>query len=194
MPNRTILHGCLHVQVLFVPAPCILLKPKIADLLTTSNHYNCPLYRTAERRGTLATTGHSTNFVMFVKVGCHVCQGGLSCLPSWVVMLVKVGCLCFQGGLPALPRPDLVGLLLQQRLTAALPCHGACSRSLTWDVTQHSCLAVKPDCPPRTTRLCVHKFASSQLACLAFCMQMPSDQPAAHWIMRGVALLSALSD
>eukprot|EP00983_Pelagomonas_calceolata_P107859 1159394-Pelagomonas_calceolata.AAC.4 len=56
------------VQVLFVPAPCIRLKPKMADQLSTTNHYNCPLYRTAERRGTLATTGHSTNFVMFVKM------------------------------------------------------------------------------------------------------------------------------
>jgi len=55
-------------KVLFVPAPCIRLKPKMADQLSTTNHYNCPLYRTAERRGTLATTGHSTNFVMFVKM------------------------------------------------------------------------------------------------------------------------------
>ena len=31
-------------------------------------HYECPVYRTADRKGVLATTGHSTNFLMMIKM------------------------------------------------------------------------------------------------------------------------------
>ena len=44
------------------------LRPKPADQFVQYQNYNCPVYRTAERKGVLATTGHSTNFVMFVKM------------------------------------------------------------------------------------------------------------------------------
>jgi len=62
----------LHVRrygaVLFDPAPCIWLKPVLLTDMAVFQHYACPVYRTAERRGVLATTGHSTNFLMMMKM------------------------------------------------------------------------------------------------------------------------------
>jgi len=55
-------------KVLYTKAPIIWLKPCRRSELSEFSHYVCPCYRTASRRGTLSTTGHSTNFVMTVRM------------------------------------------------------------------------------------------------------------------------------
>ena len=51
-------------KVLYSEAPMLYLEPVEASKKKSFPHYETPLYRTTERKGTLATTGHSTNFVM----------------------------------------------------------------------------------------------------------------------------------
>ena len=55
-------------KVLFSPAPIIWFKPLKRDELVFAPHYNCPVYKTNDRRGILSTTGHSTNFILFIRM------------------------------------------------------------------------------------------------------------------------------
>lgn len=55
-------------KILFVPIPMVWIIPVKLQDLRAFPLYNCPLYKISSRRGTLSTTGHSTNFVMYYRV------------------------------------------------------------------------------------------------------------------------------
>jgi dynein heavy chain len=53
--------------------PMIWLKPGVkgkeaCNSARNTELYDCPVYRTSKRAGTLSTTGHSTNYVMAIKI------------------------------------------------------------------------------------------------------------------------------
>lgn len=53
---------------LFTVMPCIWLKPAKQVDIKFDHCYTCPVYKTLDRRGTLSTTGHSTNFVLMIEL------------------------------------------------------------------------------------------------------------------------------
>ena len=57
-----------HPKVLYDEMPVGLLRPIEKVNRAIFQNYECPLYKTLDRRGVLATSGHSTNFVMEVPV------------------------------------------------------------------------------------------------------------------------------
>jgi dynein heavy chain len=66
--RETMLMDDSKTRVLFDEMPCIWLKPVITEDYNPTNVYNCPLYKTSIRAGTLSTTGHSTNFVVALPI------------------------------------------------------------------------------------------------------------------------------
>ena len=54
-------------KILFAVTPMIWIKPaRKVDIELGATRYEMPMYKTMERKGVLATTGHSTNFVGYV--------------------------------------------------------------------------------------------------------------------------------
>ena len=54
---------------MFCDLPLIHLNPvENREIPEESNIYYCPLYKVVSRKGTLSTTGHSTNFVMYIEL------------------------------------------------------------------------------------------------------------------------------
>jgi dynein heavy chain len=59
-------------KILFTKAPIIWLKPCKPEDAEPFPFYNSPTYCTTARKGTLKTTGHSTNFIMMIRVPTDV--------------------------------------------------------------------------------------------------------------------------
>jgi dynein heavy chain len=55
-----------HPKVLFAQMKGIWILPAKRDDIDYGHSYMCPVYKTARRAGTLSTTGHSTNFVLYL--------------------------------------------------------------------------------------------------------------------------------
>ncbi len=55
-------------KILFEELPVIWLEPVTIESYKPVNTYKCPLYKTSTRYGVLSTTGHSTNFVMYMDL------------------------------------------------------------------------------------------------------------------------------
>ncbi|KAJ7549209.1 hypothetical protein O6H91_07G045600 [Diphasiastrum complanatum] len=60
--------GEAQPKVLYSPCPVLWFIPQELSKFASYPHYLCPVYKTSDRRGILSTTGHSTNFVMEIKL------------------------------------------------------------------------------------------------------------------------------
>jgi dynein heavy chain len=53
---------------LFYEMPPIWLEPIDVEVPLPKDTYPCPVYKTSLRKGELSTTGHSTNFVLYLQL------------------------------------------------------------------------------------------------------------------------------
>ncbi|XP_078610604.1 dynein axonemal heavy chain 3-like isoform X1 [Branchiostoma floridae x Branchiostoma japonicum] len=66
--RETMVIGESYPKILFDTVPVIWLQPGETKKFKKKSSYTCPVYKTSARRGTLSTTGHSTNFVLYMEI------------------------------------------------------------------------------------------------------------------------------
>lgn len=67
--------GCLEEsepKILYVKCPMIWFRPCKPEDFLKGEFYDCPIYKTSIRKGVLMTTGHSTNFVLLMRMPVKV--------------------------------------------------------------------------------------------------------------------------
>jgi len=55
-------------KILFTRCPMMMFVPCKTTDFKVFQCYECPIYKTSERKGVLMTTGHSTNFVLLMRM------------------------------------------------------------------------------------------------------------------------------
>lgn len=60
--------GDSRPKQLYSPAPFLHFSPVRDRIPPSAGFYRCPVYKILSRRGTLSTTGHSTNFIMWIEL------------------------------------------------------------------------------------------------------------------------------
>ncbi|XP_045771343.1 dynein axonemal heavy chain 3 isoform X1 [Maniola jurtina] len=63
-----------YPKILFDTIPIIWFRPALIAAFDPPPSYFCPIYKTSERKGVLATTGHSSNFVMYITLRSDTAQ------------------------------------------------------------------------------------------------------------------------
>jgi len=72
-------------KILFVKCPPMWFRPSKVEDFVPGKYYDCPIYKTSVRKGVLMTTGHSTNFVLLLRMptekpGNHWIKRGVAIL------------------------------------------------------------------------------------------------------------------
>jgi len=71
-PNRVL--GESDPKVLYSMMDMMWFKPVVKSQVNFKDIYECPLYKTTERKGVLATTGHSSNYCLNVHIPSNMPQ------------------------------------------------------------------------------------------------------------------------